>query len=185
MYLKLLSFLFLFGISFALFSCGGSKSVSSHDSLAVARVPVQAPQTFKYRFYFYSLGSLTRPHDEIWIDTNGQMTFDTQQHMHDGSWKSPRGMAYLEPRDEDSLLTFIRQDALFSIDEADVTPQCPDGDQYKIRVYRSDLKKQVSFNTNTCASEFNLLVGQQRKLFPGFIAYIERLRVRYRPLYTE
>ncbi len=173
-------------LSIGLISCGGGKSIgdSSKKSEVQKTAPV-SPQMVTYRFHFTSLGSATKPHDEIWIDTNGQMTFDTQQHMKDGSWRSPRGMAYLEPKDEDSLLTFVRLDILYSIDESDVSPQCPDGDQYGIRMSRSDLKKELFIKTNTCAAEYNLLTGQQRKIFPAFIAFIDRLRDRYRPLYTE
>jgi len=183
---RLLSIAFSLAISSMLISCSGGKSTSSTAEKTEVKKNVSLPpQTFTYRFHFASLGSMTKPHDEIWIDTSGQMTFDTHQHMKDGTWKSPRGMAYLEPKDEDSLLAFIRQDILYSIDQSDVSPQCPDGDQYSIRLYRSDLKKELSIKTNTCAAEFNLLTGQQRKLFPAFVAYIDRLRNRYRPLYTE
>jgi len=172
--------------SVGLFSCSGGKSTSlSQVKSDTLKHAAASPQTFTYRFYFGSVGSMTRPHDEIWIDTSGQMTFDTHQHMHDGSWKSPHGIAYLEPRDEDSLLYFIRQDIIFSIDESDVTPLCADGDQYTIRLWRSDLKREVKFKTNTCAPEYNLLTGQLRKIFPAFIAYIDRMRTRYRPLYTD
>jgi hypothetical protein len=167
-------------------SCSGGKSVSSAQISTSPKTEVPAPpKSFKYRLYFGSQGSMTLPHDQIWIDSTGQMTFDTQQHMKDGSWKSPRGLAYLEPKDEDSLLRFIRQDALFSIEEADVSPQCADGDIYKIHIIRSDLAKELQIQTNTCALEFNLLTGQQRKIFSPFIAFFNRLRDKYRPLFPE
>ena len=180
------SLILLVFLSAQLVSCSSGKSTGiSQVKADTVKHVASAPQVFTYRFYFGSVGSVTKPHDEIWIDTSGQMTFDTHQHMNDGSWKSPHGIAYLEPRDEDTMLTFIKQDVLFSIDESDVTPQCPDGDQYTIRLYRSDLHKKISFRTNTCALEYNLLTGQQRKIFPAFIAFIDRMRARYRPLYTE
>ena|SRR5579872_5799938 len=166
-------------------SCSSIKPVASEKKTEEQKPAPALPQTFTYRFHFASLGSMTKPHDEIWIDTTGQMTFDTHQHLKDGSWKSPRGFAFLEPRDEDTLLFFIRKNILFSIDESDVSPQCPDGDQYIIRMYRSDLKKELFIRTNPCAGEYNLLTGEQRKIFPLFLAYIERLRDRYRPLYTD
>jgi hypothetical protein len=169
-----------------LISCSGSKSttVTQVKTDSVKKAPI-SPQRFTYRFHFAALGTATRPQDEFWIDTSGQMTFDTHQHMKDGSWKSPHGIAYLEPRDEDSLLSFIKQDILYTIDESDVSPLCPDGDIYTFHILRSGIKKEVSFKTNTCAPEYNLLTGQQRKFFPLFLAFIDRLRVRYRPLYTE
>jgi hypothetical protein len=173
-------------LSALIISCGGGKSVTDSSKKIEAQKPASiTPQTFTYRFHFANLGSMTKPHDEIWIDTSGQVTFNTHQHMKDGSWKSPRGFAYLEPKDEDTLLFFIRKDAMYSIEESDVSPQCPDGDQYTIRMSRSDLKKELIIQTNTCAGEYNLLTGDQRKLFPAFLAYIDRLRDRYRPLYTE
>src|SRR5438045_4105453 len=105
----------------ALISCSGGKTASSTTE-KTETAKQKNPQTFTYKFYFGSLGSVTRPHDDIWIDSAGQMTFDTKQHLKSGAWKSPRGLAYLEPKDEDTLLSFIRQDALFSIEQADVSP---------------------------------------------------------------
>ncbi|MEP7235745.1 MAG: hypothetical protein ABI778_10665, partial [Ignavibacteriota bacterium] len=101
------------------------------------------------------------------------------------SWKEPKGLAYLEPRDEDSMLRFISHDELFTIDPADVSPLCAEGDIYTLHVIRSDLKNQLNVRTNTCVFEFNLLTGSQRKIFPELIAFINRIRDRYRPLYTE
>ena len=167
-------------------SCGGGKSVAKYpqkpDTLKNAALPAHS---FKYKFHLNASGSMTSPHDDINIDTNGQMVFDTQQHMKDGSWKSPHGLAYIEPRDEDTLLSFLKHDALFSIDESDVSPSCPDGDHYALQIMRTDLKKRLSVNTNTCAGEYNLLTGDQRKIYPAFLAYLNRLRDRYRPLFTE
>ena len=133
-------------LSAALISCSGGKSVTTSEKKVEAAKPVPVvPQRFTYRFHFIALGSATRPHDEFWIDTSGQMTFDTHQHMRDGSWKSPHGIAFLEPRDEDSLLSFIKQDVLFTIEESDVSPQCAEGDIYTFHILRSDIKKELLF----------------------------------------
>jgi len=167
-------------------SCSGGKTTASSNEKANEKMVVQQVQPpFKYRFVFGSLGSLTKHHDNIWIDTTGQMIFDTEQKFKDGKWKSPRGIAFLEPKDEDTLRSFIKQDALFSIEQSDVQPQCPNGDQYILRIFRSDLNKELVLTTNTCASEYNLLSGQQRKVFPALLGFIDRIRERYRPLFTE
>jgi hypothetical protein len=175
-------------VSAILCSCGGSKPVSATKSEqkkdSVALVKTALPK-FKYRFYLGSPASAIRPHDEIWIDTNGQMTFDTQQKLKNGTWKSPRGLAYLEPKDADTLVNFLKYDQFFSIEESDVSPQCADGDQITLTIYRTDLKKELHITTNSCAAEFNLLTGDMRKLYPYFITFIGRLRDRYRPLFTE
>ncbi len=173
-------------VSAGLISCGGGKPITKVilDTEPEKRTaPIVQP--LKYSFHLNASGSVTTPHDDINIDTNGQMIFDTQQHMKDGTWKSPHGMAFLEPRDEDTLLSFIKHDALFSIDESDVSPSCPDGDHYSLQIVRTDLKKRLSVRTNTCAVEYNLLTGENRKTFPAFLAFLNRLRDRYRPLYTE
>jgi len=167
-------------------SCGSGKPIANIprkvDSLKSAVLP---NQQFKFRLHLKAAGSMTTPHDDINIDTNGQMIFDTQQHMKNGTWKSPHGMAFLEPRDEDTLFSFIKIETLFSIEESDVSPLCPDGDQYSLQIMRTDLKKGLSINTNTCAGEYNLLTGEPRKIYPAFLAYLNRLRDRYRPLFTD
>lgn len=173
-------------LSVVLLSCGGGKPITKTlQKPELEKSSVPAIQQFKYKFHLNASGSMTTPHDDIMIDTNGQMIFDTQQHLKNGTWKSPHGMAFLEQRDEDTLLSFIKQDALFSIDESDVSPLCPDGDHYSLQIIRTDLKKNLSVSTNSCAAEFNLLTGENRKMFPAFLAYLSRLRDRYRPLFTD
>lgn len=188
MNLKILLSVVILFVSATLCSCGGSKPAPiSQTSLKKDSIGLVKPALpkFKYRFYLGSPASAMRPHDEIWIDTNGQMTYDTQQKLKNGTWKSPRGLAYLERKDEDTLVNFLKYEQFFSIDESDVSPQCADGDQITLTIYRTDLKKELHITTNSCAAEFNLLTGDMRKLYPYFIAFIGRLRDRYRPLFTE
>lgn len=182
---KILPLIFSVLLSSSIVSCSGGKSVSSIEQKKDSVKIVKTSDRFKYRFYLGSPATANRPHDEIWIDTTGQMTYDTQQKLKNGTWKSPRGMAYLEPKDADTLFNFIKYDKFFSIEESDVSPQCPDGDLITLRIYRTDLKKELHITTNSCAAEFNLLTGDIRKIYPYFIAYIGRLRDRYRPLFTE
>jgi len=170
--------------SLIIISCGGSKTSSSAEKLEQKHVPAPV-QPFTYTLRFVASGSMKSPHDEIYIDSSGQMIFNTDQHLKNGLWKTPRGMAYLEARDEDTLLQFIKQDNLFSIVESDVSPQCPEGDHFTLKIHRSDLKKDLFINTNTCAAEYNLLTGSNRKVFPDFLSFIGRLRDRYRPALTE
>jgi hypothetical protein len=172
-------------LSAAFFSCSSSKSVTTSKSETDQKTVPPPAQTFTYTLRLVASGSLNTPHDEIFLDTSGQITFNTDQRLKKGGWKRPRGLAFIEPRDEDTLLHFIQQEELFSIQESDITPQCPEGDQYLLKIHRSDLKNDLTVNTNTCASEFNLLSGSKRKLFSSFLTYIGRLRDRYRPGFTD
>lgn len=180
--------LFFFIMLFAgLLSCSRTKPVSKNEQKTESPKKITPSSlAFVYHFHVTTLGlGANKHHDEMSIDTNGQMMFKAQQHFKNGDWKEIPGMAFIEPRDEDTLLSYLKQDALFSIGESDVTPQCPDGETYSIIMYRSDLKKEVRFKTNSCAKEFNLLFGVKRKLFPGFLSYIDRLRDKYRPQYMD
>jgi hypothetical protein len=178
---KIISLILFAAIAGSLASCSSPKTVSKTEAAKTADT-----LSFRYRFHVLTLGALPgQHHDEIWIDTTGQMRFNSDQHRRDSTWTQVPSMAYLEPRDEDTLLSFLKHAELFSIDESDVTPQCPTGETYSFIIYRSDLKKTVRFKTNTCAAEFNLLTGVKRKLFPGFLAYVDRLRDRYRPSFMD
>src|SRR5205807_610898 len=91
-------------LSAGLLSCSASKSASSSQASTIDSVkssPHFSPR-FIYKFYMEAWGLYTSPHDKIWIDTTGQMSFDYDQHMPSGAWKKWRGFAYLEPRDEDT-----------------------------------------------------------------------------------
>jgi hypothetical protein len=167
-------------------SCGGTKALDKAAEKTAPKVTIPQPiHSYKYKLHLNASGSRTTSHDDINIDTNGQMIFDTQQLMKDGTWQSPHGMAFLDPRDADTLLSFIKIDALFSIDESDVSTSCPNGDRYLLQITRTDPPKKLSITTNTCSSEYNLLVGEQRKIYPAFLAYMGRLRRKYRPLFSD
>src|SRR4051812_45809400 len=100
--------IFLSFFCFSLISCSGNKAISTTPSPkdTLKKVQTVSPH-FTYRFHLSAPTSMRSPHDEILIDTNGQMTYDSEQHMKNGKWKRPRGYAYLEPKDEDTLLSFI------------------------------------------------------------------------------
>ncbi len=140
---------------------------------------------FQYTFYFKVVSSLNTPDDEIMIDTNSQMRFGTHQEMANGQWRTPTGFAYLEAKDEDSLITFIKRNSLFAIEQGDVEPQCPKGDILHLMIYRRDLHKTLKLQTNPCVYDFNLLTGEQRKYFPQFIKFLQRIRDIYRPAIPE
>ncbi len=140
---------------------------------------------FQYTFYFKVVSSLNTPDDEIMIDTNSQMRFGTHQEMSNGDWRTPTGFAYLEAKDEDSLVTFIKRNSLFEVEQGDVEPQCPKGDILHLMIYRRDLNKTIKLQTNTCVYDFNLLTGEQRKYFPQFIRFLQRIRDVYRPAIPE
>src|SRR4051812_25653100 len=87
-----------------LLSCS-SKTVTKNEEKkeGVKTAPV-TPKMFTYSLSLEAPATIKHPHDGFWIDTSGQMTFETDQHMKNGTWKKPRGLAYLEPKDEDTLL---------------------------------------------------------------------------------
>ncbi|MEI8134814.1 MAG: hypothetical protein WCH46_07015 [bacterium] len=166
-------------------SCGGQPAiVKSKESIAKSK---PSPQSipFKYSLHLATSGSLSTPQDDFFMDTTSEYSFRTDQKMSDGTWKSPFGLGYLDPPEEDSLLRFVQNPLLYSIDENDVTPQCPEGDQYALKLYRTDTKQVLFIHTNTCSIEYNLLYGPKRKLFSQFIGYLEFLRKKYRPAFTE
>ncbi|MBS1903075.1 MAG: hypothetical protein JSS75_05165 [Bacteroidetes bacterium] len=180
-------------VAVSLASCQSSKQsttqvVAQRDtSIPPNAIPAAKvdPRLLRYTFYFKMLASDTHPADEIFIDTSGQMRFNTHQQMKSGIWKTPTGFAYIEPADDDTLTYFVRKESLFVIDPSDVSPECPNGDIMYISFYRPDLKKEIRLKTNTCAEEYNLLTGEQRKLFPMLLAYVQRLAQRYRPLFPD
>ena len=163
-------------------SCSSSKQGSTVTATKDSTpVHIRRDTSFGYTFYFKVISSLTTPDDEIMIDTNTQMRFGTHQEMKGGVWRTPTGFSFLEPKDEDSLITFIKRNSLFEIDQNDVQPPCPQGDILYVMIYRKDLNKIVKINTNTCVYDFNLLTGEQRKYFPQFIKFLQRIRDVYRP----
>ena len=79
---KFFSFLSAGIISIALLSCSGGKQLSPTPLRADSVKTVANPlRKFKYRFHLSTPQSLSLHHDEIWIDTTGQMTFATDQKL--------------------------------------------------------------------------------------------------------
>ncbi|MEP7234747.1 MAG: hypothetical protein ABI778_05580, partial [Ignavibacteriota bacterium] len=65
-------------IVLAFASCNSPKQVVKPADITIATPPaVTISRPIKYRMHFVALGSMTLPHDEFWIDTTGQMTFET------------------------------------------------------------------------------------------------------------
>jgi hypothetical protein len=174
-------------ISIVLLSSCSSTKTQTTTPTKVAE-PVQkevAKKNFTFSFYFLGSSTLTMPADEITVDTTGQMVFVTQQRLSDGSWTKPRGLAYLEPKDHDSLISFISDTEFFHINNEDVLEECAEGSDITFRLYRTDLTKGLELRTSTCASEYNLLVGRKRQLFKKFMAFFQDIRERYRPKIIE
>ena len=91
---KILILFFSVLLSGSLVSCSGGKSTSSTEQKTDSVKIVKTHERLKYRVYLGSPASAKRPHDEIWIDTSGKVTSDTEKKLKNGTWKSPRGMAY-------------------------------------------------------------------------------------------
>lgn len=158
--------------------CGTSQEVKKdegHKEAITADIPVS------YRLYFRASRTLQSPPDEVSIDTTGQMVFVTQQRMSDGTWRSPKGLAFLEPKHADSLIALITDSLLYTIRQEDVISPCPDGADYDIRIERMDKKWTLATRTNTCARTANLLTGERRQLIKRLIDLFEEIRGFYRP----
>ena len=139
----------------------------------------------KYRIYFMGSRTLESPPDEITIDTNLHMTFLTQQQMQDGRWRQPKGIAMLEPADQDSLEAILHDSELYTMKQEDVYPLCPEGSEHVYRIERKDKDLLLAIKTNTCAKIVNSLNSRQRVLLRRLIDYFEKLRKNYRPQFTE
>jgi hypothetical protein len=167
-------------------SCSTTQTVTTKSVKAAEPVQKDTPQKrFTFSFYFLGSSTLTMPADEITVDTTGQMVFVTQQRLSDGSWTKPRGLAYLEPKDLDSLLSFISDTEFFHINNDDVLEECAEGSDIIFRLYRTDLSHGLDLKTSTCAAEYNLLVGKKRQLFKKFMVFFQDIRERYRPKIVE
>jgi hypothetical protein len=165
-----------------------SSSQTTKTSTATIEKPVAKKKndsSFVFTLRLRAVREMSSPFDDIYIDTNGQMVYETKQQMKDGQWRKPKGFAYLSIKDEDSLVNFIRKKSLFQIDPSDVKPECPAENVLFIDIYRSDLQKTLSLETNRCVENTNLLTGEQRHYFPQFIAFLEKVRVAYRPQLPE
>ncbi|HYM20578.1 MAG TPA: hypothetical protein VEW28_06200 [Candidatus Kapabacteria bacterium] len=170
-------------------ACSSPHSISKTGSIDMTNNPAIMQKSLKtsdikYVFRYRMISSTSSPNDDLFIDSTGQMTFHTTQKTMSGEVKTPTGFAYLEPADGDTLYYFIRQNLLYDIDPNNVNPQCPTGDIFSLYIYRCDSNKSIRLQTNTCAQDFNLLTGPQRKLFQQLIPFVQRLAARYRPGFT-
>ena len=183
--MKFVGAIVILGVFLTMVGCNSSQNLSSDRASAKDSVLHRDPQGIKFAFHLKTLLSLTHPDDEINIDTNGQMIFELHQQMNSGKWRNPTGFSYMTAADDDSLWSFIKRASIFEIQTEDVKPECRAGDVLQISIYRSDLNKTVSFQTNTCSKEYNLLTGEQRTYFPQFLDFLQRVRDRYRPHLKE
>ena len=166
-----------------LLSCGQSaKTQTEVNNEAKPLLPVIPA---KYEIYFIASRTPTNPPDEITIDSNGQMVTLSQQLMADGKWKTPKGLARLEPEDKIVLDSLVFNDLLYSIMLEDVIPPCPNGSTYVIKIERKDRKEVFSLETNACAITENTLSATQRPVFRRLIQLFESMRVKYRPRFHE
>jgi hypothetical protein len=174
----------LFALLIALASCGTNKNVQ-HTTKATQPAIVPHNTAPAYNVYYYASSTLTLPNDEFTIDSTAYVIYTSQQKMKTGEWKSPKGFSYLDPEDKDTLYQILSDTSLFSIRSEDVSPECPDGSEVRLKIIRSDVPRTLFINSNTCSLEFNTLSGTQKKQFKRLIAYMEKIRKNYRPSYSE
>lgn len=166
----------IFVLSLGLVSCQSSKQTTTTP-------PPSGPPGIA--IYFKGANTLTMPNDEFTVDTSGQVLFISQQKMSSGDWREPKGVAYLEPDDKDTLNMFFQDSNMFKIKNEDINTPCADGAIITLRVYRTDMKEPLKLETSTCAAEYNTLYGETRKKFKKMIYFFQRFRDKYRPMYLD
>lgn len=164
--------------SLGLVSCQSAKQTTSETTPVHSGPPGIA-------IYFKGTNTLTMPNDEFTVDTSGQVLFISQQKMASGDWREPKGVAYLEPDDKDTLNMFFQDSNMFKIKTDDINMPCADGAIITLRIYRTDKKTPLSLETSTCAAEYNTLYGETRKKFKKMIYFFQRFRDKYRPMYLD
>jgi hypothetical protein len=171
--MKYLPILFLF-----LISCQSAKQTTTETTYPT-------PGSVGAALYFKGTSTLTMPNDEFTIDTAGRVLFTSQQLMSEGNWREPKGVAYLEPKDADTLRMLLLNDSnLYQIKSEDVNGACPEGTML-IKLYRTDRTSPTIIETSTCAAEYNTLYGKTRKDFKVLIRFLHRCRDFYRPMYLD
>lgn len=164
--------------SVGLISCQSAKQAATETTPAPSGRP-------GIGLYFKGGNTLTMPNDEFTIDTTDQVLFISQQKMAAGNWREPKGMAFLEPEDKDTLNMFFQDSNMFNIKNEDINAPCADGAMITLRVYRTDLKEPLILETSTCAAEYNTLYGETRKKFRKMIYFFQRFRDKYRPMFLD
>lgn len=165
-------------ISLGLASCQSAKQTITETTPAPSGPP-------GIGIYFKGSTTLTMPTDEFTIDTSGKVLFISQQKMASGDWREPKGVAFLEPDDKDTLNLFFGDSTMFKIKNEDVNTLCADGAIVTLRIYRTDMKQPLILETSTCAAEYNTLYGETRKKFKKMIYFFQRFRDKYRPMYLD
>lgn len=178
---RLLLYFLPFLIAFFAACSGVRTNLTSQEKKTAAKDTLTEEKDFAYSFYFLGSATLSMPADEITIDTSGQMYFVSQQRLPAGNWTKPRGLAFLEQNDLDTLLSIIKDSTFFYISNDDVSAQCAEGSEISFQLYRMDIHKGLKIKTNTCAADYNLLTGNERKLFKKFMYFMQNIRERYRP----
>jgi len=139
-----------------------------------------------FSFVFSSSGIKDSiPSDSFKMDTTHTMLFETRLQLRDGTMKSTRGVAVLEPQDFDTLRMLMVKGNFSKIDSTDIGSNCP---RDEIRVFAMlpiNSDSMVSLRYYTCAADYNLLLGQTRTTFREFNSWIDRMRKKYRPMNTE
>lgn len=170
----------LFVLFFTLASCQSTKQTTTETKTQDENSGIPGVQ-----LYFKGTNTLTLPNDEFTIDTGGQVLFISQQQMSTGNWREPKGIAYLEPDDRDTIALLLLDDVTFTIKNQDVNMPCADGALITLRVHRTDGIQSLNLQTSTCATEYNTLFGQARKNFKILIPFLQRIRDKYRPMYLD
>jgi|CXWL01.1.fsa_nt_gi hypothetical protein len=169
---------YIFVVSLGLVSCQSSKQTRSGTTPAPSGIA-------GIGIYFKGANTLSIPNDEFTIDSSGKVLFISQQQMATGEWREPKGMAFIEPDDKDTLMLFFQDSNMFKIKNEDVNTLCADGALITLRVHRTDMKQPLTLETSTCAAEYNTLYGETRKKFKKMIYFFQRFRDKYRPMYLD
>jgi hypothetical protein len=171
-------------LALVLVSCqSGQTTKSSLSDSSVSKAAQNAiPADFKFSLFISGDGTKDGMADSWTLDTNGMMTVNASVLASPGKYKSLRGMAGLDQRDMDTLRMLIWKGKLLSLDSADLTQQCGGDELIRLRIVPLSVAPPVTLSFDACASDFNLLTGQQRIYFRKFMDWWGRMRAKYRPV---
>ncbi len=184
---------FLVGVVFAmafLASCASQKpvvtvsptpthSMAAPPAAAVAPAPV-------FTFYISGSGTDKKRSDTYKMDTARMMDVGTARKRKDGTWQPLTAIAYIEPKDYDSLVKILITYNLFTLDQADLVSNCIGVEMYKLSIWRMDslgkpAAKGVRAEFSDCTLDYNLLLEPQRTGLKRLIEWFDYMRPRYRP----
>jgi len=174
-------------LSIALVACQSSQTTKSNMPDTVKpRLALNAiPADFKFSLFISGGGDKNGAIDSWTLDTNGIMSVHTSIRKAVGKYQSLKALAGLDSVDMDTLRMLIWKGKLQTLDSTDITQQCAGDEHFLMRIVPLSTEMPVTLSFDACATDYNLLIGQQRRYFKKFMDWWGRMRVKYRPSQPE